>query len=482
VAETGNDNGGHDESRGRATDGSPPSYGSGDPEWVTGGFSNLDLGEEAAEAQARPVRRLDLPPLAQTNDSPGVADDADPVDSGLFASVPDDENLTVSSSAGGDHTSVQPVRGDDAHSGGHQPSAFEPKQGTPPHPRTAARGAGMDGGSVGGSQDRYGPTPDAGLRPNDDYTAHYPDDMAGYGDQFGGPTDRRAGAPIGGQSAGSPGGRGGPPQQPGRSHLELAPSMPVQQANNRWMIPVAAMLGVLALAAGYWVFVRGNDDSANLAADSDDLAADLVEEDLEGEPTEGSTASTDPAAPAVLSDSPVLTLDGAASGPLETETQYEMIIDGVPDNAQYLVVVDDIPQEPALDYLPVLILPEGRHTISVNVTAGAQTAETNAVDVYVLAPELTATHRANLSSVSVSEQGWEEALKQFDAFRAAGHENLMLSPSDPYPSLLPGFWNLYVAGFADTAAAAAYCEEAGLAIPDACYPAPFDPNGPPRDG
>lgn len=249
------------------------------------------------------------------------------------------------------------------------------------------------------------------------------------------------------------------------------------------MIPVAAVLGVLALAAGYWVFMRTNDDSATFAADSDDLAADLVEEDLEGDSADaGSTASSDPAAPTVLSDAPVLTLEGAAEGPLQVETQYEMTIEGVPNGSQYLVVVDDIPQEPALDYLPVLILPEGRHTISVTVTSGGQTANTNPIEVYVLAPELTATHRANLSSVSVSDQGWAEALKQFDEFRAAGHENLMLSPSDPYPSLLPGFWNIYVAGFADHAAATAYCEQFELSIPDQCYPAPFDPDGPPRDG
>ncbi len=247
------------------------------------------------------------------------------------------------------------------------------------------------------------------------------------------------------------------------------------------MIPIAAMLGVLALAAGYWVFLRSNDDSATFAADSDDLAADLVEEDLEGD-TASDEGSGDPAAPTVLSDSPVLTLEGAADGPLEVETQYEMTIEGVPNGSQYLVVVDDIPQEPALDYLPVLILPEGRHTISVTVTSGGQTATTNPIDVYVLAPELTATHRANLSSVSVADQGWTEALKQFDEFRADGHENVMLSPSDPYPSLLPGFWNIYVAGFDDQAAARAYCEQFELSIPDQCFPAPFDPDGPPRDG
>ena len=483
MAETGNENGKADDGRDRAASGPPPSFGHTNPEWSTNDFSGLDLGEDSVDTSARPVRRLNLPPLAQTGDDGGLTGGPGPADAGVFASVPDDENLTVSpSAAAADRTSVQPVR-PNGSAGSFQPTASAPKQGTPPHPLTAARGPGTGAGPSRGDQDRYRPAVGGGSPSGGDYgdyTTVYEEDMRGFDDRFDS-LDRRQGPQAGGQRPGAPGGPG--PRQPGRPQLELAPALPVQQDRSRWMIPVAALLGVLALAAGYWVFVRSNDDPATFAADSGDLAADLVEEELEGDPAaDGSTASTDPAAPAVLSDSPVLTLEGAADGPLEVETQYEMTIDGVPNGSQYLVVVDDIPQEPALDYLPVLILPEGRHTISVTVTSGGQTANTNPVEVYVLAPELTATHRANLSSVSVGDQGWAEALKQFDEFRAAGHENLMLSPSDPYPSLLPGFWNLYVAGFADSAAAIAYCEQFELTVPDQCYPAPFDPAGPPRDG
>lgn len=477
MAETGNENGAVNDGRDRAPSGPPPPSEHTDPEWSTGDFSSLDLGEDAVDTSARPVRRLDLPPLAHTGDDQHGGPPR-PADLGVFASVPDDENFTVTSSApGGDRTPVQRPRQDDPGQGAFQRPDSAPKQGTPPHPLTAVRGSGP--GAVGGhEQDRYQPPIGGGPPPPgyDDYTTVYEEDMSGYGDQFNGP-DRRQAGPPGGNRPPGPGG----PRQPGRAQLELAPALPVQQDRSRWMIPIAAMLGVLALAAGYWVFLRSNDDSATFAADSDDLAADLVEEDLEGD-TASDEGSGDPAAPTVLSDSPVLTLEGAADGPLEVETQYEMTIEGVPNGSQYLVVVDDIPQEPALDYLPVLILPEGRHTISVTVTSGGQTATTNPIDVYVLAPELTATHRANLSSVSVADQGWTEALKQFDEFRADGHENVMLSPSDPYPSLLPGFWNIYVAGFDDQAAARAYCEQFELSIPDQCFPAPFDPDGPPRDG
>ena len=484
MAETGNENGPANDARGGALSGPPPSPGEADPEWSTSDFSSLDLGEDAVDTSARPLRRLDLPPLAQTGDAVGSSQAPRPADAGVFASVPDDENLTISSSAAAvDRTSGQPVRHDGPGVGGFQPTASAPKQGTPPHPLSAVQGPGPGAPPSRGNQERYRPGMGSGPPPGGnygDYTTVYEENTSAFDDRFSG-TDRRQAVPMGGPRPVPPGGQG--PRQAGRPQLELAPP-PVQQDRSRWMIPVAALLGVLALAAGYWVFVRNNDDSATFAADSDDLAADLVEEDLEGDAATdaGSTGSADPAAPTVLSDSPVLTLEGAADGPLEVETQYEMSIEGVPNGSDYLVVVDDIPQEPALDYLPVLILPEGRHTISVTVTSGGQTANTNPVEVYVLAPGLTATHRANLSSVSIADQGWAEALKQFDEFRAAGHENLMLSPSDPYPSLLPGFWNIYVAGFGDHAAATAYCEQFELSIPDQCYPAPFDPNGPPRDG
>ncbi len=483
MAETGNENGASNEDRGR-TPGEPPSYAHTDPEWVTGDFSSLDLGEDPVDTSARPVRRLDLPPLVQTGEEQRPPGATPPIDGGVFASVPDDENLTVSPSAAAvDRTAVQPVRGEGSQPGGFGPSASEPKQGTPPHPHTAARRAGAGSVPGRGEQDRYRQGMGGQSSPggdHGDYTTVFEDDRNSYDDRFG-VVDRRQPVPMGGHRPGAPGGQA--PRQPGRAQLELAPALQVEQARSRWMVPLAALLGVLALAAGYWVFVRSNDDSATFAADSDDLAADLVEDDLEGDPAAdaGTSGSNDPSAPAVLSDSPVLTLDGAADGPLQVETQYEMTLEGVPNDSEYLVVVDDIPQEPALDYLPVLILPEGRHTIFVTVTSGGRTADTNSVEVYVLAPELTATHRANLSSVSVADQGWAEALRQFDEFRAAGHENLMLSPSDPYPSLLPGFWNIYVAGFADGAAATAYCEQFELAIPNECFPAPFDPDGPPRD-
>ena len=345
-------------------------------------------------------------------------------------------------------------------------SSSAPKQGAPPHPLAATAGAGLTRGDRGQLHSPSTGLDDGGYRPGSS------------GDGFGSSSEGRATGGSWPEDIGSP--RYDDPRP--RNPVDLAPVVPSEEKDRRWMLPVVGLLAVLAFAAGYYLFLRGDaDDSDNFAVD-DSATGDLVEEDLEpeGATTEDTSAMTD--APTVLSESPLLSLPGASDGPLATETQYELQLEGVPEGSLYLVIVDDIPQEPALDYVPLLILPEGRHTISVQIESGPNTATTNAVDVYVLAPELSATYRANLSSVSIGAEGWGEALRQFDEFRAAGHEALVLSPSDPYPSLLPGFWNLYVGGFDDHAGAQEYCEQAGLDIPDACFPAPFDPNGPPRDG
>ena len=67
--------------------------------------------------------------------------------------------------------------------------------------------------------------------------------------------------------------------------------------------------------------------------------------------------------------------------------------------------------------------------------------------MYAVGPIPEASYRANLSSVNVAEEGWAEAVRQFDEFVAAGHAELELMPSDWFPSLVPGYWNLFVDGF-----------------------------------
>lgn len=280
--------------------------------------------------------------------------------------------------------------------------------------------------------------------------------------------------------------------RPRPPRLELAP--PIEPKPSR--TPMLIVLG-LALLAGlgalyFLVFrdsgtttdpvvapVESDGDSADGTGDpvtetaGDDASADAAAGGAEGQSGESAPLELDP--------NPSLSLEGADSGPLETETAYPTTLTGAPVDSEYMVIVDGREQGGPIDYLPDLVLPEGRHSIVMDVTYQDQAATTNPVEVYVLRPELEAGYRANLSSVSIQDEGWGEALRQFDEYRDAGHEQLMLSPSDPYPSLLPGFWNIYVDGFADRDGAAAYCESAGLSIPDQCYPAPFDPDAPARD-
>ena len=67
-------------------------------------------------------------------------------------------------------------------------------------------------------------------------------------------------------------------------------------------------------------------------------------------------------------------------------------------------------------------------------------------------------------------------MRQFDEFVAAGHTDGQLMPSDWFPSLTPGYWNIFVGGFSDKPAAVTYCEAVGLAGPDQCFPQFFDPD------
>ncbi len=469
----GSDNGiGDLDGRGQRGRNDVPSYAPTDPGWSSESFSNLDLGE-STDKSARPVRRLDLPPLAGStadelsSDSLGMGGIGQPGagdgDLGVFGSGPRSSWPPVDSAG-------EVVGQSDAAQPFGSASSNRARDGVPPHPLAAA-GAETTG-QVG---DRTQAMRSVGSMP---HRSDGSEGTFGHDDVI----DRGFEEQFSHNDALGPGRYRGDDE--GRSHLELGSGLAVEKQGRNWTLPAVGLLAVAALLAGYFLFVREDSDSTDTFA-SDETPSDLVDE--EPDPAAGEAATDDTVAdttPAVteLSDNPVLSLTGAAEGPLETETEYEMMIEGVPAGAEYLVVVDDLPQEPALNYLPVLILPEGRHSIRVDVSAGGKTASTNPVDIYVLAPELTATYRANLSSVSIADEGWDEAMRQFDEFRAAGHEGLMLSPSDPYPSLLPGFWNLYVPGFSNRAEAQAYCEGAGLAIPDACFPAPFDPAEGASDG
>ncbi len=272
-----------------------------------------------------------------------------------------------------------------------------------------------------------------------------------------------------------------PSEPPRRPRLELAPA--VQQDRSR--TGMFALLGLVALVSlgAFWFFFLRSDDPASEFESADGQTTDSVEDTVPADPagaetTEDTTAApADPAAPLALEGAPTLALDGADGGPLETEVAYTINLSPVPVDSQYIVIVDGQEQPGPIDFVPDLVLPEGRHSIVIRVLHNGQTADSNAVDVYVLPGAPQAGWRANLSSVDIVNEGWGEAVRQFDDYRGAGHEQLVLTPSDPYPELLPGYWNIYVGGFADRASAASYCEEFGLEVPVDCFPSEFTAAG-----
>jgi hypothetical protein len=155
----------------------------------------------------------------------------------------------------------------------------------------------------------------------------------------------------------------------------------------------------------------------------------------------------------------------AAVGPLERFTTYEIELAAAPDGELLQVVVDGILQGTPAETLPNLILPEGRHTIEISMLDGeVETGRSNPIEIYVYGDEPAAGYTANLSSVNIADEGWDEALRRYDQFREAGHENAIMLP------LVDGYWNIMVPGFgSDVGAVENYCGSFNLAFPDQCF-------------
>ena len=241
---------------------------------------------------------------------------------------------------------------------------------------------------------------------------------------------------------------------------------------NRLLLFGALALVVLAGAAVAWWLTRDGDETAQTAdgeveaaqTDSTDPAAATETA------TDATTAEPEPAAAEPLLDVPVLSLVGVEPGPLDPAGTYSIDLQGEAPGALLQVVVDGVPQGEPGPVLPDLILPTGRHTLLVNITDGGAVTSSTPVEVYVLGqPPVEVGDLANLASVDIVNEGWDEAIRRFDGFRADGHEGLQLLP------ITPGYWNIFVAGLGDAETVAAYCESFGLAVPDDCFAKPFDP-------
>lgn len=270
-----------------------------------------------------------------------------------------------------------------------------------------------------------------------------------------------------------------PPDPPQRPRLELAPAVRPQRSRTG-LFAGLGVVGLLAVAAIWYFLIRQDDPASEFVADGAESAQEATDQAVEGAQdavapeTEApvDTTPVDPAAPTTLEGPPTIALQGGG-GPLATEVPYTVDMSPVPADSQFVVIVDGQEQSDPIDFVPDLVLPEGRHSLVIRALHGGQAIESNSVEVYVLPPTPATGWRANLSSVDLVNEGWEEALRQFDEYRAANHENLVLTPSDPYPELLPGYWNIYVGGFPDRAAASAYCESFGLEVPADCFPSDF---------
>jgi len=283
-----------------------------------------------------------------------------------------------------------------------------------------------------------------------------------------GAADRRPTQGIG-QSAG-PGSRAAGSQRLQETEIKLAgrqaaPEKPREP--NRVLLGLALALVVLAGAAVAWWLTR-DDGAEGSAAGEVEQAAETTTTLAAGD----AAAAPEPEAPAVeepVLDVPTLSLLDVEPGPLDSETTYSLDLFGEPAGSMLQVIVDDVPQGQPDVLLPDLILPAGRHTLVVNVTDGAGTRLSSPIEVYVLdAPPAQGT-LANLASIDMVNEGWDEAIRRFDEYRAAGHQNLRLLP------ITPGFWNIFVADQVDAAAVATYCEGFGLGVPDDCFAKDFDP-------
>lgn len=293
-----------------------------------------------------------------------------------------------------------------------------------------------------------------------------PMDQGMGGGGFGDP--RAAGAaPARRSDGGRP--RGGERRdRPQDTEFKLADNRPRQKPKEPNRFLLAAGLGVVLLlgAAAAWYFTRSSDGADVATADTEEVVAESTDE---------ATTATDPAtpeatvAPEPLVNEPTLFFDAATTGPLQQGETYSIDLVGEPEGSMLQVVVDDIPQGNPDLLLPDLILPAGRHTIYIQMTNGAEVSQSTPVELYVLGDPPPQGFRANLSSVDMQTEGWAEAIRQFDEYRAAGHDALQLLP------ISPGYWNLFIGGLGeDRAAAQTYCESFSLAVPDQCFPTYYE--------
>ncbi|MCP3987630.1 MAG: hypothetical protein GY724_01030, partial [Actinomycetia bacterium] len=239
--------------------------------------------------------------------------------------------------------------------------------------------------------------------------------------------------------------------------------------------------GVALLAVGLVAFLltRGSDESdPGFTLNEDGVSNTSISAETVAPAVDEATTTTAVVAAPAASLPAVVSFDEAAIGPIQSETEYQVGIQDGPGSALYRLLIDGEPQAEPAPQLPLTVFTPGRHLLVVEITSPEGDVATDPVVVYALGSIPAASFRANLSSVHIETEGWREAVRQFDEFVAAGHTEMELMPSDWFPSLVPGYWNLFVDGFATGDEALAYCAQFELAVPDDCFAVHFDPDAP----
>ncbi|MEM7339343.1 MAG: serine/threonine-protein kinase [Actinomycetota bacterium] len=280
-----------------------------------------------------------------------------------------------------------------------------------------------------------------------------------------------AGPPVGGPAAMAPVGeytRQAPTITPATTEDHLLPA----SGGRRSVVPIgvaAAMVAALVLLA-LVLFVPGllgGDDSTDptTATSTPPDGGDTTEPEPT-EPTGTTVPGTEPITVAFAD---------AVSGPLVAGATYPVTISGGPTGGTYRLLVDgeEVATGPSpIDFSP----PAGRHDLVITADTGNEVSS-DVIPFYAVGEPPAAGYRANLLSVTEAPENWSIALARFDQLVAAGHDDVALLSSSDFPTLQAGFWNFFVAGFGDDRGAAqAYCESFGLAIPDDCFVARFDPD------
>ena len=248
---------------------------------------------------------------------------------------------------------------------------------------------------------------------------------------------------------------------------------------SKLLLALGMVVVIVAGVAAAWFFNQSGGDGDDTAATGEDAAVteDGTEQADEAVTGEDQAMEDEVAAPETALP-PVVIFDEAAVGPIDAGTAYQIAVGDGPGGAQYQLFVDGAATaEPAPELAPVSFEP-GRHLLVIEITSPEGSTATDPVVVYAVGEIPGPGYRANLSSVNVETEGWAEAVRQFDDFVAAGHTDLQLMPSDWFPSLVPGYWNIFVGGFETSTAATEYCESFGLEVPVQCFAQRFDPDAP----